>query len=295
MADEVGRSRSSCSFPSQDLAWISNTANQVEKSEYSIRFALIRPSGEWTFYGNAASVGASGKFEFKPNAQFADDVLKQCGARPTLDEAISLGFHNATIEGLRKFQSAGLSLQVKDWIRLLNYGVSADYASSMQSALGKITVDSVIECRNYGMTADFAAGYIRAGYGFDYKELIRLRNYGVQPDYAAEYKKGGMTLTGDQLVRMRNFGVQPAYALRVKELGFGENLDDIIKMRNFGVPEDFIAAVKQSGYMLSLDEIIKLRNFGVPASFLSTAKRQDTRSPSMRLLNFETTVFRKVF
>jgi hypothetical protein len=271
--DEKGSSRFSSGFPSQDLAWITTGANQVEKAEYAIRFSLIRPSGEWNFYGNAASTGAAGKFDFTPNAAFVDEAAKLCGGRPTLDEAIHLSFLNATLDSLRQFQSAGLSLQVKDWIRLLSYGVSADYASAMRAALGKLTVDALVECGNYGMTADFAAGYTKAGYEFDYKELIRLRNYGVQPNYAAEFKKGGMALSGDQLVRLRNYGVQPSYALRIKELGYGENLDDIVKMRNYGVQEEFIAGIKQAGYTLSMDEIIKLRNYGVPVSYLGAVKK----------------------
>jgi hypothetical protein len=271
--EENGGFAYSSGIAAHELEWISGYANQPEESDAPIHFSISRTSGEFDFQGKQNAWGMSGKFAFKPNSKFVADVGLICGAKPTLEELIKLGFSNATIEGLWRYEAAIVSLDVDGWLRLLNSGISLEYASDMKWALGKMDVDALIECRNSGMTSEYASGFTRVGYAFNHKELIQLHNCGLQPEFAAELKRGGMTLDVNQLTSLHNSGIQPAYALRMRELGFGEYIEDIIKMRNSGVNEDFIANVKESGYSLSMDEIIKLHNSGVPAGYLNTVKR----------------------
>lgn len=273
MRDERGIFSYSSGFAAHEFKWMSGSANQVEKSGTPIHFALTRPSGEWNFHGKQVAWGTAGTFIFEPNTQFAAEVEEICKTRPTLQDLIKLSFSNASIEDMWRFRAAGLSLDVNSWLRLMNHGISPDYASDMKWALGKIDVDAVIECRNNGMTSEYASGFSRAGYALNHKDLIRLRNHGVQPEFAAELKRGGMTLNVDQLIRLRNSGVSSDYALRIWDQGYGETIEDIIRMRNSGVSEDFIAEVRQSDHRLSIDEIIKLRNSGVPSSYLSAVKK----------------------
>jgi hypothetical protein len=271
--DERGRYWYAGVIAAEDLDWISNGADRTGESDPFVHFIVDRPSGDWDFQGTRDAGGATGKFVFRANNRFAAEVEAIGGFRPDIDDLIKLSFSNATLDGLHQYKAAGLMLDTGSWLRLINHGVSPDYASDMKRALDGIDVDVLIECRNYGMTADFASGYSDAGYTFDYEQLIRLRNYGVQPEFSAELRRGGMMLDAEQLTRLHNYGLQPAYVLRVRELGFGNAVEDIIKLRNYGVPEDFLADVKYSGYDLSIDEIVKLRNYGVPAGFLESVKR----------------------
>jgi hypothetical protein len=263
----------SSGIAAHELEWISGYANQPEESDAPIHFTFSRPSGEFDFQGRQNVGGMSGNFAFKPNTKFVADVGSICSAKPSLEELITIGFTNASIEDLWRYEAAISSLDLNGWLRLINSGVSPEYASDMKWALGKMDVDALIECRNSGMTSEYASGFTRVGYAFDYKELIQLHNCGMRPEFAAELKRDGMTLDIRQLTALQNSGIQPSYALRMRELGFGDYVEDIIRMRNSGITEDFIADVKKSGYSLSMDEIIKLRNSGVPAGYLNTVKR----------------------
>ncbi len=271
--DEIGNASYSSFLSSPQLEWISGGGDQAEKSGSPVHFTLALSSGEFDFHGKRTSRGMDGEFIFKPSARFVSDVKGLCGKEPTLDELIKLGFANATIEGLWRYQAAVVSMDAGRWLQLIYSGVTPDYAADMRWALGRLEADVLIECHNSGMAPEFASGYTRAGYAFSYKDLIKLHQRGIQPQYAAELKQGGMRLTVEQLIKLHNSGTQPAYVLRIRESRLGESVDDIVKTHNSGVSEDYIAAVKRSGYYLSLDEIIKLHNSGVQASYLSTAKK----------------------
>jgi hypothetical protein len=256
-----------------DLIWVASAERKPGRDDSPIQFALTRPAGRWNFWGKSRFGGAKGIVTFKPNASFVNEIRAADGKRPALSELVQFSFSGLSIETLRSDRESSLSLNTDDVLKLQNYGVTSEYASSMKSALGSISASELIECHNYGVTPDFVLGYKRAGYAFRASELVKLCTHGVTPDYAADFKRGGWSLNADQLVQLNNNGVPSAFALRIKQLGFGNSVDDIISMRNSGLQEDYVSNLAEAGYRLSRNELIQLNNYGVPADYVKAVRR----------------------
>lgn len=256
----------------QAFIWNPGQDDKIEKGEAPLHFGLSRAAGELWFNGQYDSKGASGKFEFKANKRFCDEVSALCNSKPELDDLFQLTLRDASIDQLKEFTKTGLAVSVSDWLRLLNNGISPEFASGMNKALGKTTIENIIECRNNGLNPSFVSAFKAAGYDLNHRELIRARNNGINPDFAAEFKKGGFDLNLDQVIHLRNNGIQPHFAIRAKELGFG-NIEEIIQMRNNGLTEDYLQQMREAGGQYSIQDIIRLRNNGVPTSFIKAVKK----------------------
>jgi hypothetical protein len=256
-----------------DLIWVASAEKRPGSDDAPIQFALTRPAGRWNFWGKNRFGGAKGTVTFQPNASFVNEFSAANGKQPAISELVQFSFSGLSVETLRNERESSQSLNTEDVLKLQNYGVTPEYASSMKSALGSISASELIECHNYGVTPDFVFGYKRAGYTFRPSELVNLCTHGVTPDYAAEFKRGGWNLNADQLVQLNNNGVPSAFALRIRQLGFGNSVDDIISMRNSGLQEDYVSNLAEAGYRFSKNDLIQLNNSGVPADYVKAVRR----------------------
>ncbi|MGV3771947.1 MAG: hypothetical protein ACO1QB_03535 [Verrucomicrobiales bacterium] len=252
-----------------------------------ISFLIEADGGQIVFSGNRLNPEEGGKFAFKPNPEYVEEITRFFEKEPDIWDLFRLAIFNVSAEYVGQLHSFGKSYNVDEVIRLRNFGVDAVYIKQLVERGAVYKVDEIIKLKNFGVPSDFPSKLQDAGYQLETDDLVKLKNFGVSSDYAREWKDAGFEFTADDLVKLRNFGVASEYGTTIKQVGMTLTAPEIIKLKNFGVTPTYLVELQPAG-KYSVDEIVRLRNFGVRPDYLaawSAAGYSLTVDQAVRLKN----------
>jgi hypothetical protein len=158
------------------------TREQLAVVGAPLRFRLRRDAGTFEFTGSVRNGYGAGRFEFVPDATFADSLARRGIRAPSAEQQFSLARHDVSLAYVNELLTQGYAVPtIEQLVHAGTTGADLDYIREM-AALGyrERTIDGMIRVYNQGVDPAFIKeANARAGRTLTVAELVQYRNSGV--------------------------------------------------------------------------------------------------------------------
>jgi hypothetical protein len=204
-------------------------------AKHDAHFTIVRDAGTIDCQGFVQEQRGAGRFTFKPNQQYGQEMQK-LGFSFKGDDLFSAAIFDVSLEfagALKNLSVQGLDAEKLVAFRI--HGVSPEFIRDLRSAgLHANDADKLIAFRIHGVSSEFMKGLRGVGVDVtDEDKLIAFRIHGVSPEFIQGLASAGVSTSDpEELVALRIHGVTPTYIESLRSKGL-RNLtpDQLISMR----------------------------------------------------------------
>jgi hypothetical protein len=233
-----------------------------------VSFEVVRGAGTFVCSGSMEKREGLGRFEFRPDPEYASTLERRGVGRPGAQQQLELALAGVEIALLDALDAAEYpEPSVERLIELGNHGVTHEYVLDLTTAGYKLgSLRQLREARDHGVTGSFARELKAAGFkDLDYDRVLEARDHGVTSDFIRELAGAGYTkLSYEQVLRARDHGVTGDYIEGLEAAGFRNiPFSSVVRARDHGLDERSARKARAAlGSEATIDDAIEWRDRG---------------------------------
>lgn len=237
-----------------------------------VKFEYAGDAGSLLCEGQTQLVrGAHGKFTFRANPAFAEE-LKKLGYGGEIGDRqlFSLTIHGVALDLAKALPAPGTPTTVADLEQVAIHGIDAKYLNEVRAAgYPQLVARDFVEAKIHGVTPEYLSAIKSAGYDLPMDRMVQLRIHGVSVPYLKDLQAQGLRPDARELVELRNHGVPVELLKAMADSGFRvTDAKHAVQLQIHGVSADFVREVRELGYKLTPDDLVQFRIHGVDAKYL---------------------------